>query len=210
MTSSTVRTYGGLAVEDRRAHRRRQFLAAALVVFGDDGYANSSIATICRTAGLARAQLYEHFDNREDLLLAVYDMIQDDARTALVTALSETDATGIAARARIAVTAYAESLGQDPRRAAISFVEIIGVSARVEQHRVDQRRIWLQFAEAELRYTFGEDYTPPGGYASAAMGFVGALMALVHNWSAAPSRAALDDIIETLTCFLTGLAPAPS
>lgn len=205
VTAETIRTYGGQAVPDRRAHRRHQFLEAGLSVFADTGYQSASVTTVCRAAGLARAQFYEHFDNREDLLLAVYDLIQDDARRAVIAALHEHGTDAVAARVRVAVTAYAESIGSDPRRAHISFVEIMGVSARVEQHRIDQRAIWSQFVEAELRHSIGRDFVPPGGYPAAVTGFIGALMALVHQWSTTTPRPPLTDLTEVLTRFLVSL-----
>ncbi|WP_280444908.1 TetR/AcrR family transcriptional regulator [Nocardia brasiliensis] len=202
--TTTTRTYGGRPVQDRRVDRRRQFLDAGLTVFGESGYRNSSITSVCRAAGLARAQFYELFDNREDLLLAVYDLIQADAREAVLAAAAA--ATGDAtARATAAVTAFAESVGSDPRRAAISFVEVIGVSDRVEQHRIEQRAIWMQFFEAELRNACGPGFAPPGGYATAATGFIGALMALVHRWSTTDPRPPLADLTEVLTRFLISL-----
>ncbi|WP_067690869.1 TetR/AcrR family transcriptional regulator [Nocardia jejuensis] len=200
-----TRTYAGQAVPDRRVQRRQQFLDAGVEVFGTSGYASSSITVVCKSAGLARAQYYEHFSNREELLLAVYDMIQTDARDAVASALREHADAPAATRVAVAVTAYARSLGSDPRRAAISFVEIIGVSPHVEQHRIDQRTVWAEFFETELRRLVGPDFQPPGGYPAAATGFIGALIALVHQWSTTDPRPPLNDVTEVLTRFLLGL-----
>ncbi|MBL1074461.1 TetR/AcrR family transcriptional regulator [Nocardia sp. 2] len=205
--TSSSRTYDGRPVVDRRADRRIQFLGAGLTVFGEGGYQDSSITSLCKAAGLARSQFYEHFANREALLLGVYDMIQADARAAVTAAVAATDPGDAVGRARAAVVAYAESVGGDVRRARISFVEIVGVSAEVEQHRVEQRRRWVEFFTDEMRRSFGDGYIPPGGYPSAAMGFIGALMALVHQWSTMEPRGELADVVEVLTRFLASLMP---
>ncbi|MFC9659949.1 TetR/AcrR family transcriptional regulator [Nocardia sp. NPDC127606] len=203
--SGSPRVYDGRPVEDRRAERREQFIAAGLAVFGDQGYQSSSITAVCKAAGLARAQFYEHFGNREELLLAVYDMIQADARQALIEALSAVVGADPATRASIAVRAYAESIGKDPNRARVSFVEIVGVSAEVEKHRVEQREIWVEFVTWELKQTRGADFVPAGGFRAAATGFIGALMALVHQWSMGGSPAELEDLVEVLTHFLVSV-----
>ncbi|MFF2086010.1 TetR/AcrR family transcriptional regulator [Nocardia sp. NPDC058176] len=200
--SGSPRVYDGRPVEERRAERREQFLAAGLAVFGEHGYQGTSITMVCKAAGLARGQFYEHFGSREVLLLAVYDLIQADARRAVVEALAEAEEADAAARARIAVRAYAGSIGSNPHRARVSFVDIVGVSAEVEKHRVEQREIWVQFVTAELKHTRGADFVPAGGYRAAATGFIGALMALVHQWSSGGTSAELDDLIEVLTRFL--------
>lgn len=192
-------------MDDRRAQRREQFLAAGLAVFGEQGYQASSITGVCKAAGLARAQFYEHFGNREELLLAVYDLIQSDARRAVGDALAAAGGADVPARARVAMRAYAESIGRDPRRARVSFVEIVGVSDVVERHRVDQRAIWVRFFADELRQALGPDFVPVGGYTAAATGFIGALMALVHQWSIGAAGFDLDDLVSVLTQFLVGL-----
>ncbi|MGW6118470.1 TetR/AcrR family transcriptional regulator [Nocardia sp. NPDC055165] len=202
IASGSPRIYDGRPVEDRRAERREQFIAAGLAVFGEQGYQGASITMVCKAAGLARAQFYEHFGNREQLLLAVYDLVQTDARRAVVEALSEAGEVDAPARARIAVRAYAESIGMNPHRARVSFVEIVGVSADVEKHRVDQREIWVQFFTAELKQARDPDFVPAGGFRAAATGFIGALMALVHQWSVEGTSAELEDLVEVLTRFL--------
>ncbi|WP_433578505.1 TetR/AcrR family transcriptional regulator [Nocardia brasiliensis] len=204
--SSSPRVYSGQPVDDRRAHRRDQFVAAGLAVFGENGYRESSITAICKAAGLARAQFYEHFTNREELLRAVYDLVQSDARQAVAAAVTGTDGGDFVTRARAGVLAYAESVGNDPRRARVSYIESVGVSADFEQHRIDERRIWAEFLAAELRRALGPDFVPVGGYPTAATGFIGALMALVHQWSSTEPRESLDDLVEVLTRFLVSLA----
>lgn len=205
--SGSFRTYDGRPVDERRAERRAQFIAAGLEVFGEAGYQGSSITGLCKVAGLARAQFYEHFQNREELLLAVYDLIQSDARQAVADAVTADD-DDVTARARRAVRAYAESIGKDPRRARVSFVEIVGVSPQVEQHRVDQREVWAKFFAAELQHVMGANFVPVGGYRLAATGFIGALMALVHQWSSSAPQTDIDDVIEVLTIFLVSIIGA--
>lgn len=196
------RVYSGRPVEDRRAERRRRLIAAGLSTFGEHGYQETSITMLCQVAGLARAQFYELFGSREQLLLAVYDMIHSDARQAVAEALSTTEDPEVAGRARVAVRAYAESIGTNPHRARVSFIEIVGVSAEVEKHRIQQRQVWMGFFIKELKRVRGSDLPPAGGYKAAATGFIGALMALVHQWSIDGTRAELDDLIEVLTRFL--------
>lgn len=204
--STTARTYGGQSVEDRRRERRKRLLRAGLEVFGEEGYRNSSIAKVCATADVVRAQFYEHFTNREDLLVAVYDWIQAEAQDDVVAALTAAPAdAGIEDRARAAMTAFTRSIGNDPRRAAIMFVEVVGVSPRVEQRRLARREVWAEFLRFELQRALGDSYVPPGGYSNAAAGFIGALMGLIHHWSTAGSDSDPDDIIEVATRFLVSL-----
>ncbi|WP_433732539.1 TetR/AcrR family transcriptional regulator [Nocardia sp. CA-129566] len=199
------RMYDGRPVADRRAQRREEFLAAGVAVFGEHGYQSTSITALCRAAGLARSQFYEHFDNREDLLIAVYDMIQVETRqavTAATAAVASGDAVG---RAQAAVRAYAESIGRDPRRARIAHIEVVGVSERVERRRLEQRGLWMAFFEDQIRRALGPDFVPPGGFDAAVTGYLGALLALVQQWSTGDPRTDLAGITEVLTRFLVCL-----
>src|SRR5687768_6158602 len=63
----------GLDHEQRQQERRRLVLAAALELFGTQGYARSSIEQLCQTAGVGTNSFYELFSSKEDVLIGLYD-----------------------------------------------------------------------------------------------------------------------------------------
>ncbi|AUS34797.1 TetR/AcrR family transcriptional regulator [Rhodococcus qingshengii] len=203
--AETDRNYGGRSVAARKAERRSLFLNAALSVFADQGYAGSSVADICASASLARRQFYDEFGSREDLLLALYDQIQLDARIAMVDALDAEPSVNLRDKAATAMAAFVESVGSDPRRAHVAFIDVVGVSPRVEKHRVDQRSVWATFFESIIKGIVGEDYEPPGGYRWASTAFIGALTALVHQWSTAEPRPPVSVLVDLMTVLLNAL-----
>ncbi|KAA0024201.1 TetR/AcrR family transcriptional regulator [Antrihabitans cavernicola] len=202
---STSRSYGGRLVVDRKAERRSRFLDAGLEIFSGKGYAKSSITDICAAAGLSRRQFYEEFGSREDLLFAVYDWIQLDAREAVTAAVLGEPSRELRRVAAAAMSAYVRSVGTDPRRAEVSFVQIIGVSDHMEQHRIDGREQWTEFFHSIAATIVGPSYVPPGGYTLAATAFIAALTALVHRWSVTTPRPPVDDVVEPMTVILVAL-----
>src|SRR3954454_23982750 len=60
-----------LAVRQDRQRRRRY--AAAAAVFARVGYADAPAEAIAREAGMSKATFYEHFDNKEDCIIALFD-----------------------------------------------------------------------------------------------------------------------------------------
>lgn len=202
------RHYGGRSVAARKAERRSQLLDAALTVFTEKGYAATSVADLCAAAGLARRQFYDEFTGREELLLSLYDQIQLDARIAVIAAVTREPSDDIRDKAVAAMGAFAESIGSDPRRAHVSYIDIVGVSAQVEQRRIDQRAVWATFFETTIREFIGEDFVPPGGYQWAATAFIGALTALVHQWSTTDPRPPVTVLIEVMASLLNGLTAA--
>ena len=55
----------------RREATREQIIAAAAVLFGQRGYAATTIDDLARAANLARATLYYHFGSKEAVVLAL-------------------------------------------------------------------------------------------------------------------------------------------
>lgn len=70
--------------------RREQILAAAIKVFGENGYAGGSIRSIAERVGVTHASLLQHFGTKEGLLMAVLE--EWDRQTV---ADSLTDVTGL-------------------------------------------------------------------------------------------------------------------
>jgi AcrR family transcriptional regulator len=55
--------------------RREQILDCALQVFAQKGYHGASVADVCARAGIGRATLYQYFDDKRDVLVALADRI---------------------------------------------------------------------------------------------------------------------------------------
>jgi AcrR family transcriptional regulator len=81
-THGMEHTDGMAAVKSRRsqhtADSRMALIKAARRLFGERGYAAVSLDEVCRRARLTKGALYHHFENKEDLFLAVYDQVEAD------------------------------------------------------------------------------------------------------------------------------------
>ncbi len=200
------RSYGGRSVADRKAERRARFLDAGLTVFAERTYANSTISDVCAAAGLSRRQFYEEFRDREHLLTALYDSIFADNRTAIAQALTAAPSGDIRRIADVAMRALVESVGTDPRRAQVAFVEVVGVSAAMEAHRAQSREEWVRFFEALVRTYFPDAIEPPGGWRLAGTAFVGAVTYIVHQWAVESPRGPVEPLVGILVTILVALA----
>ncbi|QQS25877.1 MAG: TetR/AcrR family transcriptional regulator [Actinomycetota bacterium] len=70
------------------SERREQLLLVALDVFAHRGYHGTSMNDVAEAAGVTKPVLYQHFDSKRDLYLALLD----DAGTRLLTAISKATA----------------------------------------------------------------------------------------------------------------------
>src|SRR4051794_41693327 len=57
----------------RQDRQRRRLYAAAAAVFARSGFADATAEAIAREAGMSKATFYEHFDNKEDCIVGLFD-----------------------------------------------------------------------------------------------------------------------------------------
>ncbi|MBF6149591.1 TetR/AcrR family transcriptional regulator [Nocardia nova] len=128
------RKYSGIAPEERVRQRRAAILESALEQFGTSGYAFTSIKQICRGAGVTERYFYESFPNKEVCLAALYDTLSEAMRDATAAALAQAGP-DLDALTAAGLRAFIRYLTDDPRRARVVLIEVVGVSPDMEQRR---------------------------------------------------------------------------
>lgn len=111
------RTWAGTTLDDRKAQRREQLVAAGLDLLGTEGSVAVSVRAVCRHAKLTERYFYESFTDREELVVAVYEYVGEQAKQALVDAVR--DAPTPTQGAEDAVRAFVELIVDDPRRGRV-------------------------------------------------------------------------------------------
>ncbi|WP_432027592.1 TetR/AcrR family transcriptional regulator [Streptomyces sp. 1222.5] len=198
--------YGGRTAEERQAERRRRFLDAALRLFGGTpGFRGTTVAALSQAAGLSTRQFYEEFRGLEDVLAALHLQVNDWAEEAVLDALASAEGLPLAERAAVLFRAYARGVTRDPRRIRITFVEIIGVSPRLEEQRLARRARWIGLIRAEADAAVARGEAAPRDYRLAATAFIGSVNGLLHDWSAGWVDATLDEVVDELVRLLLGM-----
>lgn len=198
--------YGGRTAEERQAERRRRFLEAGLQLFGDSpGFRSTTVSALSESAGLSTRQFYEEFRTLEDVLAALHLQVNDWAEGAALSALADARDLPLPERATAIFRAYAANVTSDPRRIRITFVEIIGVSPRLEEQRLARRSRWVEFICAEAASAAVRGEAAPRDYRLAATAFIGSVNGLLHDWNAGWVDATLDEVVEELVRLLLGI-----
>ena len=175
------RLYRGLTPNQLALERRERLLAAALELFGKQGYANSPIELICATAKVATRHFYEQFDSREALLKASFDEAANQLREHITEGLA-VESRPLPLRVSDAVHTGITYLLDDPRRARIFCIECVGVSATMEKHRRQSIHEMAQLVEdyADSLVTSGE--LPERNYHLPSIAVAGMLIELMVEW----------------------------
>ncbi len=130
--SIPARPYRGLSPQERVAQRRDRLVAAAIAVYGERGYHQATVRSVCEAAGLTERYFYESFANSEELLIASFQAVTRSVLAEVIRAAAGggRSRTG---RARAMLRAYFSALQRDPRPARVFLVEIRGVSGAVDK-----------------------------------------------------------------------------
>ncbi|MFE3542414.1 TetR/AcrR family transcriptional regulator [Nocardia sp. NPDC059177] len=129
----TGRRYLGQSQAQRAHHRRQMLLDAALEVFGTQGYPAGSVKNLCGAAGLTERYFYESFRDREACLAALYAELTAQLQDRTLRAIDA--AAALETMIDAGLTAFVGYLTDDPRRAKVVLIEVVGVSAQMEQRR---------------------------------------------------------------------------
>ncbi|MGW0869585.1 TetR/AcrR family transcriptional regulator [Streptomyces sp. NPDC002740] len=198
--------YGGKSAEQRQVERRGRFLDAALRLFGDvPGYRGTTVASLSEAAGLSTRQFYEEFRTLEDVLAALHLQVNDWAEEAVLAAFVAAQDMPLVERVTAIFRAYAADVTSDPRRIRITFVEIVGVSPRLEEQRLARRARWVDLICAEASAAAARGEAAPRDYRLAATAFIGSVNGLLHDWSAGWVDATLDEVVDELVRQLLGI-----
>ncbi|PVD09529.1 helix-turn-helix domain-containing protein [Streptomyces sp. CS147] len=118
----TERSWGGTKLADRRAARRQTLLDAAERLAGEEGCAAVTVRSVCREARLTDRYFYESFTGRDDLLLAAFERVADEARSALEGAVAA-GGPQLEVRARAAVSAFVTLVLDAPHKGRLLLLE---------------------------------------------------------------------------------------
>jgi AcrR family transcriptional regulator len=134
-------------LEVRVSVQRRRLFQAAATVFARVGYAEASAEAISREAGMSKATFYEHFANKEECILALFDEATTEVMRGMAGAATD-HLDSYEERVRANVGSFLEILARYPESAQTLLVEIIGAGPRAAERR---DAVLDLFAEGLLR-----------------------------------------------------------
>jgi AcrR family transcriptional regulator len=193
--------------EVRLPLQRERLLRAAAVEFAKGGYAGASSESISRRAAMSKATFYEHFANKEECMLALFDLGSQMVLEAMATATRNAPAGDAAERMRAGTRAFLTSLAEHPEFAQTLLVEIIGAGPRASQRRDQILQAFAAAVDAEnaaaaRRGLSGRLRSPDDAFA-----IVGATVELVARQIRLGVPENVLDLAPVIDRLITGLVP---
>lgn len=131
------------------AHKRRRIMDAATELIAEHGYHGTRIADIVRQAGVAQRTLYEHFDGKENLFLAIFDTTIQEAIRRVENAYA---GAGDAWTDRIeaGIGAFLSYIAEEPDLARVCLIEALSATPGTAKHYDDSMQLCVQLARRTL------------------------------------------------------------
>jgi AcrR family transcriptional regulator len=192
----------------RQDRQRERLFAAASAVFARAGYADATAEAIAREAGMSKATFYEHFDNKEDCMLALYDYATELAQAAMREAGSAHAADDARTRIRATIDAFLGSLAAYPEMAHTVTVEIIGAGPRAMEHRDEVLADYARYIDEVNRADAEAGRTPRLASPEDAFAIVGAVLELASRQIRTGEPADIRDLEPVVERLIFGLLHA--
>src|SRR4051794_16112624 len=146
-------------LEVRLTVQRQRLLEAAAEVFAQRGYADASAEAISREAGMSKATFYEHFANKEEAILALFDQAGALVLQRVADAYSDAEPEP-GQRVRAGVRAFITAIADHPAASQTLLSEIIGAGPRAVERRDAVMEAFARTIDEENRHAPGPFGSP--------------------------------------------------
>lgn len=192
-------TYAGRSRAQRASDRRERIVTAAVHLFGTRDYDDVTVADVCIAAKVSKRYFYEHFRDRQDLLIKV----QHEQNAWLlrgVAAAAPPSPASLADLFRPAMRALVGLLRDNPEAAHVIYIN----APRMETRRRGVLREDARFLAGMLRRVVGEP-SDELRYERTLLALVAGLSEVIIEWMAHDMTGDPDLIAEHLTGVATAL-----
>jgi AcrR family transcriptional regulator len=190
--------------------QRQRLLRAAAAEFAERGYAGASSESISRRAGMSKATFYEHFANKEECMIALFDRAVEVVVESMAEAARGVGRAGAQARLRAGADAFLNALAEHPEFAQTLLVEIIGAGPAATQRRDRMLETFAQVIDAENEAAARRGLVPRFASRYDSLAVVGAVTELVSRQVRLGEPADVMELAPVIERMITGLLAASS
>lgn len=198
LSKNNGRHYAGQSADERDALRRARLLEATRELIGTEGYAATTIERICSTANVSTRHFYLQYANKEAALIDLYDSITNQSFQNVVASWQATEGKPMPERVPAAFMAYLRPMFEDLLLARIAFVEVMGVSPKLEEMRLRYRESLIAFVDTEGSAAVARGEITDRDFRFASLALIGAANVIVYDWTIHEDRPPAADIERKL------------
>jgi AcrR family transcriptional regulator len=195
--------------EQVAADQLQRLQRAMIDSIGEKGYRATTIADLVGRAGVSRKTFYEHFANKQECLLATFDVIAADGRRRAIEAYQqargEDRGTGdlVERGVEAALRALFEATIDNPGAARLNMVEIVAAGPAGIARRESAVQEYRNFVRSILQQgSGGGEGTVPATVVRAVVGGLNRILySRVRHGQRAELRQLVPDLMRWVTCY---------
>lgn len=195
--------------EQRSAETQQNLLGAAEICFARYGYEATSVAQVCREAGVSKGAFYHHFDSKQALFLGLLEQWLAQIDRQIET--QDTVARDAPGRLR-EITGVVDQVQQVPRQQLLIYLEFLNKAVRdpaVLSATLAPYHRYLDLMATMVQQGVTEGSIPPGREAYAAPLLMALIIGLTIQSFIDPAGADWAAVTrEGIDLFLSGLQEA--
>jgi AcrR family transcriptional regulator len=192
--------------EQVAADQKRRLLLAMIDAVGEKGYRATTISDLVGRAGVSRKTFYEHFANKQECLLATFDVIAADGRRRAIDAYRKAEPGGLQGAVEASLRALFEATIDNPGAARLNMVEIVAAGPAGIERRELAVEQYRGFVRGMLQRE-PDDGTVPEAVVRAVVGGLSRILySRVRHGRRAELRQLVPDLMRWVTCY----RPTPS
>jgi AcrR family transcriptional regulator len=179
-------------------------------VFARNGFADATAEAIAREAGMSKATFYEHFGNKEECILALFDAAIDVVVAGIAQAAIDHGGDTPQGRVGASVRAFLAVVDAFPDQAQTLLVEIIGAGPRAAERRDAALTRVAEFIDEANRVDAESGLVDRLASPHDAFAIVGAIVELASRQLRTKDPGdirELEPVLERLILGLVGAAP---
>lgn len=199
------RVYAGQTAEQRDANRRERLLTTIHEIVGTHGYTALTVERLCASASVSTRSFYQLYDSKEAAFADLYDALLNRSSERVLRSLAETVGRPLRERVPLAFLAFMRPMLHDPRTARITFVEVVGLSPRIEATRLRTRARLVELIEAEGSQAAARGEVADRDFHFAALALIGAATAIAQDWMVRSPQLPMERLEAQLTDLATQL-----
>jgi AcrR family transcriptional regulator len=191
------------------AHQRERLVEAMVQAVNERGVVATTISDLVARAGISRRTFYEHFENKEDCLLATYDAVVETEVQRLLGVYASTD--GWLEQLEAMIRALFAAIAERPDAARLICVEMGASGAAGVERWADGAARFERFISRGFEQAPGPGTIPD----PVARAIVGALRKIIYSRVRADRsnkslKSELMRVVPDLMTWIAGYYPTPS
>lgn len=167
--------------EIRLPLQRDRLLRAAAADFAEHGYGNTGSESISRRAGMSKATFYEHFANKEECIMSLFDRAVEVVAQAMASAAREVGGADPRERMHAGTRAFLQAVSEHPDYARTLLVEIIAAGPEPAARRDQVLQVFADILDRENAAAVERGLSPRFASPTDPLAIVGAITELVSR-----------------------------